>query len=243
MPPTPGHRRRGQRESDPTPDPAGFPCQPRGTFVDSLPKMLQPNRLPPRLRASRDAGASNSGHLRQLNLARVLGVVMDRPNPFTRTELIEATGLSAPTVGSLVSHLIRSGVVRDLGVGPSSGGRRPSFMDFNARYGFVAGIDLGPTKTRLALADLRGEQLAHHVLPTLSDLGPAALLSRVATSVRALMREARVVPGRLLSVGAGAPGAVDRGGPVLALAPNLQRWLNVPMAAMLERSLRGPVVV
>ena len=169
---------------------------------------------------------------------------MDRPNPFTRTELIEATGLSAPTVGSLVSHLIRSGVVRDLGVGPSSGGRRPSFMDFNARYGVVAGIDLGPTKTRLALADLRGEQLAHHVLPTLSDLGPAALLSRVATSVRALMREARVLPGRLLAVGAGAPGAVDRErGTVVALAPNLKGWSNVPMAAMLKRSLGAPVVV
>lgn len=206
--------------------------------------MLQTNRSPPWLRASRDAGASNSGHLRQLNLARVLGVAMDRPNPFTRTELIEATGLSAPTVGSLVSHLIRSGVVRDLGVGPSSGGRRPSFMDFNARYGFVAGIDLGPTKTRLALADLRGEQLAHHVLPTLSDLGPAALLSRVATSVRALMREARVLPGRLLAVGAGAPGAVDRErGTVVALAPNLKGWSNVPMAAMLKRSLGAPVVV
>src|SRR5258706_12951338 len=107
MPPTPGHRRRGQRESDPTPDPAGFPCQPRGTFVDSLPKMLQPHRLPPRLRASRDAGASNSGHLRQLNIARVLGVVMERPSPFTRTELIEDTMSSPPYVGILTSLLIR----------------------------------------------------------------------------------------------------------------------------------------
>jgi predicted NBD/HSP70 family sugar kinase len=169
---------------------------------------------------------------------------MDQPSPFTRAELIQATGLSAPTVGSLVSHLIRSGVVRDLGVGPSRGGRRPSFMDFNARYGFVAGIDLGPTRTRLALADLRGEQLAHHVLPTPSDLGPAALLSRVAASVRALMREARVAPDRLLAVGAGAPGAVDHErGSVIALAPNLKGWSNVPMAAMLKRSLGAPVVV
>ena len=206
--------------------------------------MFQAHRLPPRLRASPEAGARHAGHLRQLNLGRILALVMDQPNSFTRAELIQATGLSAPTVGSLVSHLIRSGVVRDLGVGPSRGGRRPSFMDFNARYGFVAGIDLGPTRTRLALADLRGEQLAHHVLPTPSDLGPAALLSRVATAVRALMREARVVPDRLLAVGAGAPGAVDRErGRVMALAPNLKGWSNVPMAAMLRRALGAPVVV
>ena len=39
-------------------------------------------------------------------------------------------------------------------------------MEFNARHGFAAGIDLGPTKTRLAVADLRGERLAHKVIPT-----------------------------------------------------------------------------
>ena len=42
-----------------------------------------------------------AAHLRGLNLERVLAVARDRPGPFTRAELIEATGLSAPTVGSL----------------------------------------------------------------------------------------------------------------------------------------------
>ena len=53
-------------------------------------------------------------------------------------------------------------------------------MEFNARHGFVAGIDLGPTKTRLAVADLRGERLAHRVMPTPTDLAPRALLARLA---------------------------------------------------------------
>src|SRR6185295_1002454 len=167
--------------------------------------MFQANRSTPRLRASRDAGASNSGHLRHLNLARVLDIVMDQPNPFTRTELIQATGLSAPTVGSLVSHLIRSGVVRERGTGPSRGGRRPAFMEFNARHGFVAGIDIGSATTRLALADLRGERVASSSMPTPSELGPAALLGRVAASVRDLLAEAGVAPQELLAVGAGAP--------------------------------------
>src|SRR6266545_2518671 len=118
--------------------------------------MIQAHRLPSRLRASPEAGARNAGHLRQLNLGRILALVMDQPNSFTRAELIQATGLSAPTVGTLVSHLIRSGVVRDLGVGPSRGGRRPAFMEFNARHGFVVGIDLGPRQTRMAVADLTG---------------------------------------------------------------------------------------
>ena len=145
---------------------------------------------------------------------------MDHDGPFTRTEVIEATGLSAPTVGSLVSHLIRSGLLKDLGAGPSSGGRRPAFMEFNARHGFVAGIDLGPTKTRLAVADLRGERLAYRVVATPAGLEPGELLSRGSPSkCRGCCARPTSRAGRLLAVGAGAPGAVDRDRGVVSLAP------------------------
>lgn len=195
-------------------------------------------------RANTRDGARHAAHLRGLNLERVLEVAMQRSGPFTRTELIEATSLSAPTVGSLSAHLIRQGLLTDLGTAPSRGGRRPSLMEFNAQHGFVAGIDLGPTRTRLAIADLRGELLTHRLVPTPQERAPAALLSRIAGEVRAMLREARVPSGRLVAVGAGAPGAVDRSrGMVVALAPNLKQWSQVPMADILKRALGAPVVV
>jgi glucokinase len=190
-------------------------------------------------------GTGNAIHLRRLNLEKVLALVMDRPGTFTRAELIEASGLSAPTVGSLVSHLIRSGVVRDLGTGPSRGGRRPAFMEFNARHGFIAGIDVGPTRTRLAVADLRGEPLAHDVVATPARLGPEKLIQSLVGSLRALMKQAGVSPDDLIAVGAGAPGAVERDRGVVAFAPNLgaQGWSAVPLRDILERALGVPAVV
>jgi glucokinase len=196
-----------------------------------------------RAAAAHHGSGGDSGHLRRLNLDRVLMVAMDQPIGFTRAELIAATGLSAPTVGSLVSQLIRSGVVRELGTGPSRGGRRPSFMEFNARHGYVAGIDLGPTRTRLSVADLRGEPLAHRIVPTPAGIGPEALLSRLALSVRALMKETEAPPERLLAVTCGAPGVVDYDRGVVILAPNLVGWSNVAVRDILERALEAPVVV
>src|SRR5262249_7147805 len=94
-----------------------------------------------------------------------------------------------------------------------------------------------------ALADLRGERMGHRVVPTPSGLGPQALLSRVAAAVKTLMREADVPRDRLLAVAAGAPGAVDPvRGVVVALAPNLKGWSDVPMAEILGRALEAPVV-
>ena len=165
---------------------------------------------------------------------------MQHDGPFTRAELIRATGLSAPTVGTLVSQLMQIGVVSDLGTGPSRGGRRPSFMEFNARHGYVAGIDLGPTRTRLALADLRGERLADRIMPTPQRLGPQALLARIAGALRVADGRdgrARLAPGGRGRRRARAPSTASRG--LVTSAPNLQGWTQVPMRDLLESALSG----
>lgn len=193
-------------------------------------------------RRSVDA-ALQPAEVRTANLDRVLAAALDRDGPFTRAELIEATGLSAPTVGSLATDLIRRGLLHDLGTGPSRGGRRPSLMEFNARYGFAAGVDIGPTRTRLAIADLRHCQLAHRVVNTPTSLPPRDLLEQIARDVQALMADIGVPRDRLLAVGAGAPGVVDEDTGVVVVAPNLVGWHDVPMREILQEAFSADVFV
>jgi predicted NBD/HSP70 family sugar kinase len=191
-----------------------------------------------------EAEASHARHLRRLNLERLLGVAMDQPGPFTRADLTKVTSLSAPTVGHLASQLLREGLIREIGPGPSQGGRRPLIMEFNAQHGFVVGLVLGSDETQIAVANLRGERLVHRFLTTPAGIGPARLLSRVASWVRSLLKEAGVPRDKLVAVAAGAPGAVDRQrGIVVALTPNLKGWSQVPMSRILERALGAPVVL
>src|SRR5712664_3396164 len=197
--------------------------------------MARQTRTVAKRHAEADIGARHAAHLRPLNLDRVLTFAIQQSRPFMRAEVIDATGLSAPTVGTLCAHLIRRGVVTDVGTGPSRGGRRPAFMEFNPRYRFVAGIDIGPTKTRLAVADLRGEPLEIRVVTTPTEREPADVLSQLAAELRRLLADARVPIGRLLAVAAGAPGVVDRDrGVVVAFAPNLDGWSQGPMAKILR---------
>lgn len=189
-------------------------------------------------------GARHAAHLRRLNLERVLSAAIAREGEFTRAELIEATGLSAPTVGSLATSLIRTGLLVDLGSGPSRGGRRPGHMEFNRRHGFVAVIDLGPTRTRLAVADLRGELVVHRVVNTPGDKKPSALLNTLARQTRDLLEAVDVPANRLVAVGAGVPGAVDPvTGTIIGLATNLPGWREVPVATILRQALGTAVVV
>src|SRR4029079_7446032 len=99
-------------------------------------------------------------------------------------------------------------------------------------------------KTRVALADLRGERLVTRAWPTPIGLAPAPLLAKVTGWVKSLLSEAGITPDKLLAVAAAAPGAVDHAqGIVVALAPNLKGWEQVPMASILKESLGGVRVV
>ncbi|HSD29716.1 MAG TPA: ROK family transcriptional regulator [Vicinamibacteria bacterium] len=188
--------------------------------------------------------ARHAGHLRTLNLERVLAVAMDRPAALTRQELGDATALSAPTISILTADLLRRGLLRDIGTAPSRGGRRAHLVEFNAGHAVVLGIDLGSVRTLVAAADLRGEILARRTMATPAGAAPSALLARVAAAARSLLRESPVAGSPLAAVAAAAPGAVDRQhGMVLALAPNLEGWENVPMAEALAVALRAPVFV
>lgn len=196
-----------------------------------------------RARRRRTTAPPQPAELRGVNLDRVLAAALSRPGPFTRAELIQATGLSAPTIGTLAADLISRGLLKDLGTAPSSGGRRPALMEFNARHGFAAAVDIGPTRTRLALADLRHERLAHRIVNTPNSVPPQALLEEVASEVHKLIGDTGVQSDRLLALSVGAPGVVDEDTGAVVVAPNLPGWHDVPMRAILERSFNVPVLV
>jgi predicted NBD/HSP70 family sugar kinase len=210
-----------------------------------LPYTLTRKATTVRLKAVSDAEARHPRQLRQVNMDRVLAAAIGRPGPLTRAEITAATGLSAPTVGSLSAALVKLGLLSELGRGPSTGGRPPHAVQFNARFGLVAGIVLGEATTRLAVADLAGETLAATEAVTPLDDGPEPLLAWMSERIRDLLSDARVPRERpLLAVSAGLPGAVDRErGTVVGLMPGFRSWEGLPVGASLGQQLGAPVVL
>jgi glucokinase len=192
-----------------------------------------------------DMEARHPRQLRRVNMDRVLAATMGRSGPVTRAELMRVTGLSAPTVGTLAAELVRLGLLRELGRGPSTGGRRPRGLQFNSDFGVVAGIVLEARTTRLALADLSGNTVAATQVQTPEGEGPERLLMWMRDLVASLMSETGIPAGRrLLAVTAGLPGAVDRArGTVVGLMPGFRSWENLAVGAYLERLVGAPVIV
>lgn len=92
------------------------------------------------------------------------------------------------------------------------------------------GVDLGGTKTAVALVDNHGRVLRRLHYPTDVDGGPPAIIGRIADAVEELRRDADSTS---LGIGVGVAGQIERGTGLVKFGPNLG-WRNVPLAAELS---------
>ncbi|MFK7694331.1 ROK family protein [Paenibacillus sp. HJGM_3] len=160
--------------------------------------------------------------------------------PLSRAQVSETTGLNKGTVSTLVNELIEAHLVYEIGLGQSSGGRKPMMLHFNKTAGYAVGIDLGVTYILTVLTDLDGHIVAEHRLP-LGVQEPEPVLEQLVRQVRTLIERAPVSPYGIIGIGIGVPGIVDAEGTIL-FAPNLH-WEAFPLRERLEREFGLPVTI
>ncbi|HEY3840040.1 MAG TPA: ROK family transcriptional regulator [Bryobacteraceae bacterium] len=171
---------------------------------------------------------------RETNTRDVLRLLR-RHAPCSRADLVRLSGLSAPTVSAAIAWLHRKGIVEALGPGASSGGRPPGLLQFNARSGFVVGVDIGGSTVRVALADLDGHVAGRWDAAIGEERDPSAVVARVNTGVSQLLRREKIAARKILHIVAGAPGITNVDTGTVISAPNLSGWHNVPLRGLLRR--------
>lgn len=174
--------------------------------------------------------------MKAINEGTVLKLVRDH-GPVSRAEIARLTGLTPPTVASLLDTLIGQGVIQSVGLGASSGGRKPQLYEFNPDAALVIGVDVGGTKIAGGLANLAGRVLARQTL-TRAD-GPADPYERLVRLIRSLLQKAPA-GATVRGIGLGVPGVTSLVEGVVNLAPGLG-WSDFPLGRRLEEEFGLPV--
>lgn len=177
--------------------------------------------------------------IKRINTAIVLESIL-KDAPLSRAQISEKTGLNKATVSSLVQHLIDGSVVREIGTGASSGGRKPVMLEFDAGAGHAVGVDIGVNYIRAVLTDLRGAALAESTV-AMKKHDPESVLAELNRCIRDLIAEAPPSAYGFVGIGVGVPGLVDGNGNVL-FAPNLQ-WRDIPLRKLLGDTFGVPAAI
>lgn len=162
--------------------------------------------------------------------------------PLSRQELGAATGLSSGSISNVVAELAADGLLEEAGVVESEGGRPRTLLRVAPASGHLIGIDVGETRVRVELFDLSLGELARAERPLVHhgyDIG--RIVGHIREAVADVLREADVSAARLVGVGVGVPGIIDRDGPDgVVVHGQTVGWDAVPLEAMLRESAELP---
>lgn len=178
----------------------------------------------------------NAQLIKAINESAVLKLVRDL-GPVSRSEIAARTGLAQPTVSSMLDSLAAQGVIQPVGLGASTGGRKPLLFEFNPDAALIVGVDVGGTKMIGSLTNLAGKVLSTTQISR--DTGPPEPYERLAQLIDSLIKEAPQ-HATIRGIGLGVAGVTHLAEGVVSLAPGLG-WTNFPLGAKLEERFRLPV--
>ncbi len=106
----------------------------------------------------------------------------------------------------------------------------------------VLAVDIGGTKTAVAVVTFEGRIITRRVEPTLQE-GPAAGIQQTIALLDSVMDKAGINPGQVQGIGVGIPAVLEPGTDLIIWGPNLNGWRNVDLRGALENRFNLPACI
>lgn len=132
-----------------------------------------------------------------------------KKGPIARAEISRLIGLNIVTVTSYVDQYIKKGVIREVGVDVSSGGRKPTVVDLNSTAVYMIGVGLNLVDMIALLCNLKGEVIFSVKKERPLEAGEA-LVGRMISLVEELIQKSKMDTGKVHGIGIGIPGIFNR---------------------------------
>ena len=179
--------------------------------------------------------------VRRLNTAIILDML--RLNaPLSRAGVSSCTGLNRSTVSSIVSALIKEGLVRETEFQKDKLGRPGLLLELRPDGACAIGIQIGVDFLSVMLADFVTQPIWQKRVAVNPSIGQAGLIESTGDLIREALRRAKRTGSQMLGICVGVPGLIDLKLGELVFAPNL-KWHHVPLRQMLMKRFDVPVFV
>lgn len=129
--------------------------------------------------------------------------------PMSNSDLARQIKLSTPKINSLLMELMDEGLVKDLGRGDSSGGRRPNIYGLVEDGFYVVGITINTKRTVISVFNSSNTEVSgphYYPIKIQSDLG---IFVQVNEKLEEVIRESNIPAEKILVAGIEFPGLVN----------------------------------
>lgn len=190
------------------------------------------------------AMGTKSTDIKLRNISAILLTLLQEPR-LSRVALAKRIGVSNATITNLVTELVASGFIKEVGFiksGRVRVGRRQRAIELVADARYAIGIHIDVGRVNVALANLRGEITHHSTFQHALTSEWQPVMAEAAAHAQALQKGAGLSQGQIIGLGVAASGLVDPYTGINVVAPNMH-WHDVPLRDHMRDLLGWPVVV
>jgi len=156
----------------------------------------------------------------------------------SRAEIARITRLTRPTVSEVMINLLAEGLVEEVGLGASIGGKSPILLSLVKDARYMVSLNLGHEQFCGGIVNLRGEIKSRVCLPVSGRDGKQAL-----DLVYEILDQIIKMDWKpMIGIGVGTPGLVNTREGIVVNAVNLD-WQNLPLAQLLKVRYHLPVQI
>ena len=171
--------------------------------------------------------------------------VIRRNGPIAKTDISRITHFNIVTVSNYVEHYIDQRLVIEKGLDISSGGRRPELIELNADWGYLVGVEIGPTDIVVIVSNLTPTII--HKIKTPRPTGHMeVVISDAVKLVDRAIKDSRVPIDKIKGIGLGLSGVIDKSaGTIRDTDPTRGKTVGsyATAKAILEKEFKVPVSV
>ena len=179
--------------------------------------------------------------IRNINKGLVLRTI-EKNSPISRADVGKIVGLTPPTISAIVKDLIERDIVKEIGKGDSSGGKRPILLKINSKVAYMIAVDLGGENgIRLALVDLSYNIVNEKFGPKIESLNSKKIKNALNVILRDFVKEINISKEKILSICIGVPGIIDTKLKKLTVAPRLN-W-EISLEDLTLREIGIPITL
>nr|WP_319472707.1 ROK family protein [uncultured Sphaerochaeta sp.] len=165
----------------------------------------------------------------------------------SQSEVVQKTGLKAPTIFRIFSALEEDGLIEAIEGGSEDStirkGRRPVFYVVSKNARFSIGLEFWAAFLSLGVFNFQGERIHSAMHPLPGNVQAQEVTDLIVTEIERVLHELHIEKERVIGVGVAAPGQVDLERKRVRYYPRIEGMKDIALVEELESRLDIPVMI
>ena len=179
--------------------------------------------------------------IRKINKALIMKIIREK-GPVSRADIARILGLNPATVSGNIKLLIRDGLIKELGTGTSSGGRKPVLLGLNETAFNCIGVDVQKDKVVTAVVTLDGRIKSRSERLFEEPICQKSIVTTIVEAIHDVKQNSGIKNDCFFGIGVGMHGIVNHENGISVYAPAFS-WRNINMKDIIEDAFDLPVAM